>query len=259
MKLNKLLFFATALILIVDLSSCHKKNKEDNMKENVSGTILLADEFGNKYSDNSGISIKIVKTGTTDTAVATTDTAGKYNMTVSTDNVSGGYGNTTYDGIVQKTGFRTWKAYSTKGSMLIPISYLLQPCTTIMQSIKVDSVNNLDNSTTYNISGTFSPSGTTGASRSVRLFLGKDSLVSPTNYVYSKNLGFINSNSYSYQEVNYNIKLLGFKSGDTIYAVGYGDIPATGNNEFAYFNPDGLGIYYSINDSKTNVVSYKLK
>lgn len=252
MKLTGSILFLTFGIAAI-IFSC--KSKKDNPNpgttpsvtlDTLKGKMNLIDEFGQPMSDASGIIVKLILNSDT-IMTDTTDIQGSY-LFPGLDNSK------YYDVILTKSGFGTCKFIHVYTNNFIRT--MSQISSTIALPISIDS-QILDSKTTqYILNGNISPAVTSGK-RLVRFYLGTDTTVSPSNYLYTDTISIKSGSSYSshFADNSALINLFHIVGGSKLYTVVYGE----SINDQLTDDENGKTIYPALNSVKSNVAVFRVK
>ena len=207
-------------LLLVAASLLHPGCKDDDdadaiPKGTITGELRLADEFGNEFTDHSGMSISLDQGATT-----ISEASGSYSIT--------GLASGDYDMTYEKEGYGTFMKFSIQvlggadSTILNGIDYLGQKSTTVVSNLTIIPNISLN---TFNINCNISPTPSASQPRPFRLFFGKSDDVSNDNYDFAPSNTWLATGS-SGSILNYDPADLysnGFSSGETVYVIAYGE------------------------------------
>jgi len=233
-KFTTTFLLSGAVFFAIGLSSCKKGDTGaqgttgatgpagPSLSGNLAGYVQLFDQYGGQFKVNLD-SVMVTIDGVNDTTY--TDSTGRYQF----NNLSTGIYNMTFS----KSGYGGVKPAAmqfTGGGTLYHANVNLSAIPNFNVVGMRDSVN------TTNALITDSVAATDTRVRSVVLYVGSSSSVSPTSYLslYTKNIG-VTANSYT---TTFNIPIsdfndLGFASGQRVYFITYG-VNANFNNSSSY-------------------------
>ena len=241
---SKSILISIAIIVLV-FNSCVKEGPEgppgasgSALSGSLVGFVYLYDEYGVPISDKSGVTVTV--DGYIPSLSATTNSSGKYQI----DNMTAG----TYDLIFSKTGYATYKSLSLSfvGGVKPRVfnTTLVQQATTTVSSLTVTFYS----STQFTLACTLAPAIPAGYLRYLRVYYGKNSTVSSTNYITTAAFGSsvpAFSSIRSFDKGN-------FPSSTSLYVIAYAE------SYYTYYYQDllsGLNIYTTIGSTGSNVAS----
>lgn len=213
MKANHLILFS---LLFVGLYSCKKKEENTTpvaTKANISGNVNLYNE-GVTILDPSGMTVSIE--GSNPLITALTDIDGRYTLS----QVPFG----TYTLVYEKAGFGTYKKFnvqhnSSTGTFISQTPSLGQNATTTVTSLSASS--SVDFPVILSVET--NPAASLSSTKYLRFFFSSNANVSNENYEHYLEPIAVQNSPHNLNLSQNAIDVLGFTSGQTIYAKCYGD------------------------------------
>lgn len=110
------------------------------------------------------------------------------------------------------------------------------------------------------VDGMINPAGTAQSPRTVRYFIGLDSLVSPVHSDTTIRITDITSNAFTWGTNKESFVNMGYPIGTKLYVVAYGEVNYK-SQDYLYVGRDKSGhlIYPAMNSHKSNVVSFTVE
>ena len=201
--MKKLLALCLVIILF---SSCSSTNTVDQIPiplQNVSGYVILYNEFGQLQQNYSGVTVTMNGNYT-----SATDTAGKFFVKY----VPTGYYTVTYS----KSGYGTYSLYNYEylsGKTLLPTANLYANSTTTLSGLTAKATGS-----SVEVTGALDPVAASAEPRGVILFTSLSNQVSPDYYTQAFFMGKSTAATISYTFNPYSY----YPKGQTIYFVAYG-------------------------------------
>ena len=244
--MKNLPIYLAAVALVLTFVSCD--NKEETPVRTygqITGQLKLVDEFGVQLTDHFGVKIS--------------EDGGKYDISDASGNYQvNNLSEATYSLTYEKTGYAVYKKFGLEvvpangnGTTIISDTIKLAPVSTTVPSALTMVLDPVDSTFTFSCS--LSPLPGTNYPRAFRLFFSKSSDVTASDYLFAPSSYWTGTTSsvtvtgFERAEFYNN----GFVSGDTVYAIAYGETIVSNS----YLDPVAGQIFPNINTASPSNVA----